>query len=57
MVGETNVKPWFKSKTVWAGLILGLSALYQVVTTSTFDLIALQKVAAALGLVGLRDAL
>jgi len=57
MVGTTNTKSWFKSKTMWAAIILGLGAVYQVVSTGAFDLVALQEAGAALGLFGLRDSL
>lgn len=50
-------KPWYLSKTMWAALILLLIAIYQVIIQGEINILVLEKVALALGFVGLRMAL
>jgi len=50
-------KPFWQSKGVWAGLLLIVSALYQMVATGTIDLSSIQTALLGLGVVGIRQAI
>ena len=55
--GADMEKAWYKSKTKWAGIVLGVGELMKLFPiTAPFAPIA-EAVAAALGAFGIRDAL
>ena len=49
-------KKWYESKTIWAAILIFVLGLYQFITTKTINIDILMTWCAALGLVGLRQA-
>lgn len=50
-------KPWYRSKTMWAGLGLIILGIGELVVTKKIDYNGLSKILAGFGFVGLRDAI
>lgn len=50
-------KPWYQSKTKWAGIILGLAQLAKLFPPALPFVPVAEALAAALGAFGVRDAI
>jgi len=50
-------KPWYKSKTIAAAVVIAAYAIYQAVTQQEIDMQIVASLAGAFGLVGLRQAI
>lgn len=49
-------KPWYRSKTMWAGLGLIILGVTELAVTGKINYDGLAKILSGFGLVGLRDA-
>jgi len=50
-------KPFYKSKTIWASIIIALAVAYKIITTGSVGYNDIVSIATALGLAGIRTAL
>lgn len=50
-------KPWYQSKTVWGGIIYGVSVICKVIPPAVVAVPFLEAIAAVLGAAGVRDAI
>lgn len=56
-MNDQTAKPWYKSKTKWAGILLAASQAMTMVPATAPYAAAAAALAAALGGFGIRDAL
>lgn len=49
-------KSWYKSKAMWAGIFLIVTAVYQFATTGDADYQQIISVLTGLGIIGIRQA-
>ena len=49
--------PFYKSKACMGAVVLGVVAVYQILTSGSLQLLSIAEIGAALGIYGLRDAM